>query len=168
MEKLSKKKSFLHGWQGKVVQALHLSSLHGHCTSVQTNLLQLCYAYTVLLHGTTALYVAFTWELYAFCNVQSAIAFPYFEDVSARKDAKIHILPPISLLIAILKLAAGHVGTTETGLILAAPGAGASLCWAKDSRPDGNTHFVSHRVAEALWASDMCPVLLRAARIYPR
>ena len=75
-------------------------------------------------------------------------------------------VPLPNLLIAIIKHAMGHAGTTETGLISAALGAGASLCWAKDSRPDGSTHFVSRGEGEPLWASDMCPVPTRAARIY--
>lgn len=84
--------------------------------------------------------------------------------LSARKDTNMHILFPVSFLIAIIKLAKGHSGMTEMGLISAALRAGDSLCWEKDSRPDGCSPFLLHGEVEPLWASGMCSVPTRGNR----
>lgn len=97
---------------GKVVQALQPSSL----PAIAHQLKEICCSCAAHTQRcSTALYTAFTGS----CT-RSAV-FPLLQPflgsktaLSARKDAKTHVSLPISMLIAIIKLATGLAGMTET------------------------------------------------------
>lgn len=130
---------------------------HGHCTFVQTDLLWLCCAHTVLLHRRTAGAQPSPGSLThsaMFNLLQSFIMAKMC--LSARKNAKMLIPLPSA---SDCHHKTGHAGTTCPG----------GWCLSAEQKivSQMEVTILSHtRKAEPPWAPGMCPVPTWAARIY--